>query len=286
MTRARLLPVLVTGLLGLLLGLLLGGCASSTDKPGAAPSTPSGTGAPVARTTPAPAPDPAPATGSCHRLTLRAATRPTDDAKAVPCGSRHTAVTIEVGRTRPLVDGHLLAIDSNRVQDQLARECPRRLPAYLGGSTTDQRLSRFRVVWFGPTVQQADLGASWYRCDVVALDHGNALADLPRRLRGILDKPHALDTFGTCGTAAPDAKQFQTVSCARRHTWRAVDVIELGGHAKYLGKKADAAANDACKSQAQQRAHGALRYTWSFQWPTRDAWNAGRHYGFCWVPTT
>ena len=35
---------------------------------------------------------------------------------------------------------------------------------------------------------------------------------------------------------------------------------------------------------ASGRSNGSLKYTWSFEWPTRDQWDAGQRYGYCWVP--
>jgi hypothetical protein len=247
---------------------------------------PSGAKTPAATvpSTPA-APAPPPRTGGCHRLTFSEAAAPTDSTEAVPCRSAHTSVTIHVGRLDPVVDGHLLAIDSPTVQAQLAERCPRRLPAYVGGSETARRLSRLAVVWFGPTVAEADRGARWYRCDLVALAGRDALVPLPRHMRGVLDRPGALDRWGTCGTRAPDADGFERVVCSRPHRWRAVDVIPLPRGARFLGKAATATANDRCQAIATARANGALKYSWSFEWPTRQQWNDGRRYGYCWVPT-
>jgi hypothetical protein len=140
------------------------------------------------------------------------------------------------------------------------------------------------VVWFGPTVQEADRGARWFRCDLVALAGDDQLAPLDRRMHGVLGKARALDRWGTCGTSAPGAKGFVRVICARRHHWRAVDVVDLPAGAAFLGKKATATANDRCQAVAAARAGSSLKYTWSFEWPTRQQWQDGRRYGFCWVP--
>jgi hypothetical protein len=273
MRRLLLLAVCVTA-------LLVTGCTTPT----APKAQPSPTPSPTPSSAPPEQPSPPPVAGSCHRLTMKSAARPTDSAPAVPCSAKHTSVTIKVGEINALNDGHLLAVDSSQVQDERSHTCPRKAPSYLGGSRSDQRLSRFRVVWFGPSVHQADLGASWFRCDIVALD-GGGLAELPKKVKGVLADPGALDTFGTCGTTAPDSKKFQAILCAHKHSWRAVDIIGLPQHARYLGGPADAAANDQCKTIAQDRAHGALQYSWSFQWPTADQWKDGRRFGFCWVPT-
>jgi hypothetical protein len=250
------------------------------DYAGPAPSP-----TPSAATTTAPAaPPPAPRVGSCHRLTFGQATAPTDESAPVPCTGEHTSVTIHVGRLDPVVDGHLLAVDSREAQAELARKCPPTMATYVGGSQKTQRLSRLTVVWFGPTVEQADAGARWFRCDLVALGGDDQLAPLARRMRGVLDRSSALDQWGTCGTAAPGTARFARVVCARPHRWRAVDVVALPAHARFLGKPATAAADRTCQSVAADRAQGALKYSWSFEWPTRQQWQDGRRYGLCWVP--
>ena len=123
-----------------------------------------------------------------------ASTRPptrSTRARPVPCRRPHTAVTIKVGKLAALADGHLLAVDSPTVRARLAEGLPagaRR--RYVGGDQTTQRLSRFEAVWFGPSLEQADAGADWFRCDVVGTasggraDHAAAQDEgRPRRTR-------------------------------------------------------------------------------------------------------
>lgn len=258
------------------LAVLLTGCSDDPDAgPTAAPVTP----------TPAAAPPAAPRVGACHQLSLRAASEPSSTARPVPCTKRHTAQTYYVGRIDPVEDGHLVALDSRRVLAQLADSCPRRLQRHLGGDDQALRLSRLQSVWFSPTVQQAGRGATWFRCDVIALAGDDQLLPLPRHTRGLLDDPQALDRYGTCGTAAPGSRRFAKVACVRKHTWRAVAAVDLIRHARYLGKKATAAADDACHDVASERASDELRFTWSFEWPNKQLWAAGQRWGWCWVPT-
>jgi hypothetical protein len=202
----------------------------------------------------------------------------------VPCGRPHTTQTFKVGALAALFDGHLLAVDSPAVQARLGNTCLKALPAYVGGDQTTQRLARLGAVWFGPSLDQADAGADWYRCDVIGIRKENALITLPRKMKGALDAPDALDRFGTCGTAAPDAASFERVVCSERHSWRAVDVVDLPASTRYLAKDAAATGDSACKDVAAKRANGALKYTWSFEWPSRADWAAGQRYGYCWVP--
>jgi glucose/arabinose dehydrogenase len=174
--------------------MAVAGCSS--DEPQAKKTTSSPTAAPV---TPPPAPPPR----ACYNLDFAAAVEPTSTAEPVPCTAQHTTTTIQVGTITPVVDGHLLAVDSDTVQQQVADRCRTRLAAYVGGDEETRRLSRLTVVWFTPTLAQSDQGALWFRCDVIALAGKDRLAPLPTKARGLLDSPGALDRFGTCGTSSP-----------------------------------------------------------------------------------
>jgi hypothetical protein len=249
------------------------GGSETTQKPSAGASVSSAPPSPVA-----------PKVGSCHKLTLDEATDPVDSGTPVPCSRPHTAVTFKVGKLAALADGHLLAVDSPTVQARLAKACPPALGDFVGGDQTTQRLSRLTAVWFGPSLDEADAGANWYRCDVVGLRKEGALISLPPKMKGVLDAQGALDRFGTCGTASPSAKNFQRVVCSEKHSWRAVDVVDLPKDAHYLAKDVTSTGDAACKDVAAQRANGALKYTWSFEWPPKAQWATGQRYGYCWVP--
>jgi Septum formation len=271
------------GLLVPLLLVLATGCSSSTSSPGEADAA--ATPSPRASVTPEPPPPAAPATGSCHALTVREATDPVDAGRAAPCSRRHTSVTVKVGDLDPVSDGHLLAIDSRTVRAQIEDACPDSPGAYIGGDETTKRLSRFEVVWFSPSLEQADAGANWYRCDIVAVRSQGKLLPLPARLKGVLDQDGALDRFGTCGTAtAPTARGFERVVCSEPHRSRAISVVDLPKDARYRDKGVEADANSSCKDAAAEKANGDLKYTWTFEWPTRAQWAAGQRYGYCWIP--
>ncbi|MFL6155823.1 MAG: septum formation family protein [Marmoricola sp.] len=272
MTRAtRSLALLGAGLLTV---AVLTGCSDS-----GAPAT---TGRPTPSV--APAPPPAPAVRTCHDLDVAAALRPSDATAPVPCTGRHTSVTIAVGQVDPVVDGHLLAIDSAPVQQQVADGCRARVDAYVGGSTETQRLSLVQAVWFSPSLTQADQGALWYRCDLVVSSGGTTFRPLPARTRNLLAGKQALDRYGTCGTAAPGTPAFTRVLCAAPHTWRARATIPLPAHARYLARPVGKAADSRCRDIEARRAANALKLRWSFEWPTRAQWDAGQRYGLCWTP--
>lgn len=274
-TRWLAVPAAVLAVLAVVTG-----CSSGT--PTSAPSSSgSPTPAPVPSATTAPPPPAAPAVGSCHRLSIVSATRPTDTTAPVPCSQRHTAVTYYVGRFDPVVDGHLLAVDSNAVQAQLADRCPKRLPAYLGGNAEDRRLARFRAVWFGPTVAQGDAGAQWFRCDVVAVASAGRLAPLGAHVKHVLDTSGALDRYGTCAPTAPASRGFLHVICSQKHSWQAIATVDLHG-VRFHGKGAQSVAENTCNSLGANRANGALKYSTGFEWPSRAGWDSGQRYGYCW----
>jgi hypothetical protein len=204
----------------------------------------------------------------------------------VPCTSRHAAQTIHVGRLDTHVDGHAVAVDSDRVIRQLSTECPRRLAAHLGGTAEDLDLSRFEVVWFSPTLEQSDLGAAWFRCDVIALAGNETLFPLPapRRLRGVLDGSGAA-AYGLCGTAAPGDPDFARVICGRPHSWRAIATIPLAGAKAYPGQqRVRSAGDDTCRDRVRERAEDPLKFQYGWEWPTRKQWLDGQRFGYCWAP--
>lgn len=251
----------------------------ATTAPGgsARPATPS------TEATPVPA---APKPRACYRLTFDELTAPSNDSRPVSCKEPHNTQTIHVGRLDAVVDGHLVAVDSRRVEQQLATTCPRQLRSYVGGSDQLRDLSRFTVVWFSPTVEESDQGANWFRCDLVALAGQGRLARLPGpgALSGALDRPGALEEYGLCGTAAPGSTGFTRVICSRRHSWRAVATIPLSG-TRYPGTAVvRRAGDDSCRDEVADRLGPADRFQYGWEWPTREQWDNGQRYGYCWAP--
>ncbi len=161
------------------LALLVSGCTGGADGSSVSGSPSATTSASASASSTAPVVPPAPERAACYRLSNRQLTRPTNASRAVPCTARHNARTIFVGRLRTVVDGHSVSVDSDRVQQQLATTCPRKLAAYVGGSPKSRNLSRFNVVWYSPTLDQSDRGASWFRCDLIAFADEQRLYPLP-----------------------------------------------------------------------------------------------------------
>ncbi|WP_341351362.1 septum formation family protein [Nocardioides convexus] len=209
---------------------------------------------------------------------------PTSESKPLPCTTAHTSETVAVGRIDALVDGHLLAVDSDRVQQQVASACPKALTSYLGGSVKSLRLSMIRPVWFTPTVEDSDAGADWYRCDAVVLAGTSALAELRSGIRNALGDAKARDRYAMCGTAAPDDKRFERVLCSAKHSWRAIDVV-LFPEGAYPGeKKVRAAGRSQCENAGADVAKDPLTFEWGYEWPTKEQWAMGQAFGRCWAP--
>lgn len=256
--------------------LLAGGCTSGEKQPSTAPKpTPPPRATPVA----------APKDGVCHQLTYEQALAPTTTDAPVPCRGPHTAQTYAVGRLTTEVGGHLVAVDSPRVQRQVRTTCPERLAAFLGASTERLRLSMLRAVWFTPTVEASDEGADWFRCDAIAVAGDQQLAALTGTLKGALrDTGADPGPWAMCGTAQPGTPGFRRVPCRESHRWRALRTIALAPDAYPGEAAAKAAGQKPCREAGRAVAKDALDYQWAYEWPTQAQWDAGQTYGICWAP--
>ncbi len=263
--------------------LALSGCGGGSDEPDPpAPSSPSvATSSPPAPTASA---APAPDTKACHDLTYDEAVAPTEDSAPVPCTGPHTAITFAVGELDTLLDGHLLAVDSDLVQERVSTSCPAQLADFLGGTPEDRQLSMLRSVWFTPTIEESDAGAGWYRCDVTALAADEKLAPLTGRLAGVLDRPEDAARYAMCGTAEPGSPDFARVICSADHTWRAIATVPFRGDDFPGLPTVRDDGQQRCEDIARGRADDALNFKWGYEWPTAEQWSDGQHYGLCWAP--
>lgn len=258
------------------------GCSGATTDAepdaGAAPQSATSSPAPPPRATPAPRPP----RNACYDLGYNEALAPTSESPSQSCRRPHTAETYGVGRVDNLADGHLLAVDSQQVQRQVARTCPAELSDFVGGTREDLRLSMLRPVWFTPTLAQSAAGADWYRCDVVSLLRDERLATVRGSLEGVLDTPQGRTRYGMCGTAPPDQQNFKRVACSRPHSWRAISVVDLGS-GRYPGKQAVNQAAQACEDAAREAAADPLDYDSGYEGPDREEWAAGKTFVRCWL---
>lgn len=266
----------------LIAGLLVTSGCSGADDPGqdGTPTKESPTSVPTVL----PEPPAAPEAGACYRLTAEGAAEATTDVPARDCQKPHTALTVAVDQVQALSGGHLLAIDSARVQDAVAKTCATRTGAFVGGSEEQRRLSILTPVWFTPTLAESDAGADWYRCDVVAAIGNGKLAPLSPDVEGALGTPEGRDRYGICATAAPGSKSSARVPCTAKHSWRAIATYDLPDGPWPNREKAEPAAETPCQDAALDLADSALDYEWGFDWPSKTEWTAGKRYGLCWAP--
>lgn len=266
MSSARALKAL----LACLIVVIVAACGTTTPAPAAKPK-------------PTP-PPPAPLVGVCRDLTFAAAAATSDSSPTVACTQKHTAVTVAVGTLVDKSQLKTLDINAPAVQQRLAVSCPKAVAAYVGARGRTFDLSQVQGLAFVPTPAQIASGANWYRCDLVVLAGPNTLAALAGTMHNALAQARGLDRWGTCGTAAPSAKTFRRVVCSSHHTWRAVAVIAIPAKSAYLAKSTSRTASLACRRIAATAAHGASKYTWSFEWPNQQQWLAGQRFGLCWLP--
>jgi len=255
----------------------------TSSVPTAAAASPSPPPTPTPTAPPRAAPVAVPPGGACYTLTFRQAVSPTNGEDPVACRAPHTAETFRVDRVDNVVAGHLLAVDSRRVQRDVARTCPASLGAHVGGAVDDQRLSMLRAVWFTPSLEQAGKGAAWFRCDAVALAGAEDLLDVQGTLAGALDTAEGRDRYGMCGTASPGAPDFERVPCGAPHSWRAFSVISLEP-GRYPGAGSVEETGSACEDAAAGVAADPLDYEWASEGPDAEQWAAGQTFVRCWAP--
>lgn len=271
----------MTRLAALLALCLLAGCGDSDDPPEPVSSTT--TARPTATAEPA-KPVKRPPVRACYRLAYDDAVAPTNDRAPVPCDREHTSVTFLVGELDTVVAGRLLAVDSARVQEQVATDCPRAFGRFVGGSVEDRRLSMLRAVWFTPTVEESDEGADWFRCDVIAVAADERLAPLTGPMAGVLDTEAGRDRYAMCGTAEPGTDGFRRVICSAAHSWRALSTVPFPGSGYPGEARVRAAGEEPCEAAGRAAADDALNFRWGYEWPTEGQWDAGQTYGICWAP--
>jgi hypothetical protein len=264
-----------------LLGALIAGCTGGSTESEKPEPTPTATATP----TPAVAPDP-PRAGRCYDLSYAEGLAPTVNASSVPCATSHTSQTFRVAQLDSVLDGHLLAVDSERARAQAAQACPQALPAYLGATPATLRLSMIRAVWFGPTVAESDAGHNWYRCDAVVLAGKEKLQPTKQSLRGVLATQAGRSRYGLCSTGKPGSSSFSRVVCSAEHSWRAIGTrtVKSAKSDAWPGERAARAGESSCKSSARARAEDKLKFSWGYEWPTEEQWDQGIQHGTCWIP--
>jgi Septum formation len=275
---------------GVTVALATGACSAEDSGPepagaSALSTTVSLSSEPSPTPTPTPAKAaPVPRNRACYAYGYAAAVAPVARGGSVPCARAHTAITFSVGDLDTVVGGHLVSVDSDLVQAQVAEECPRAFERFVGGSVEARRLSMLRPVWFTPSLPQSDEGANWYRCDAVAIAADERLARLVGRLQGVLGRPLAAERYAMCGTAEPGTPAFKRVACFSAHAWRALSTVDIPGRTFPGIETVRAAGQQICQDAASAQADDPLNYRWGYEWPTEAQWRSGQHYGICWAP--
>ena len=231
-----------------------------------------------------PAPPTARATGS--RYERRG--RPDDVAARRPVRPGAHLGTFDVGELDTVVAGHLLTVDSDRVRDQVAADCPDLFDGLRRRRRVEhQRLSMLRPVWFSPTVEQSDRGPTWYRCDAIAVEsEGRRWRPSAAGSRVCSDRAGGLATYGVCGTAEPGDRRLRAGRLRREHTWEAIDTVDVPGDVLPRQRAGRARRGQPCMDPARGGADDALTFEWGFEWPHRSSSGApGGRYGSAGRPT-
>lgn len=119
-------------------------------------------------------PPPAPEVGQCHRLSDADIEAMATYGADAGCDADHNSYTYVVGDLDELPDEpEALAATPAR------RACWDALPAVVGRSADDIQATLFDFAAFLPTPEDQELGADWYRCDLVAHGKGWSYQDLP-----------------------------------------------------------------------------------------------------------
>ena len=273
MTRATLVVLAAA--------VLVAGCSGA--RPGATgPTTTPHKTHPSTSVAPPPAP---PVVDACRNLTYGDISHYSNADPVVDCTKPHTSYTFAVESLPATVSVTGASIGNKSIQHAASAGCNEAFASFIGGTEVDRELSRLTVTYFLPDQAGFDLGASWVRCDVVALQTPRSLGLLPDKLKGFLDGAHALDDYGLCSQNAPGSDTATLVMCKERHMYRALTAIRLGADgAAYPGTEVTSTGGQQkCADfvTAQLGAAGGYTYAWTF--PTATDWSNGQRYGYCWL---
>jgi hypothetical protein len=233
------------------------------------------------------APPPAPSVGECRSLSYADISLYSNESKAQPCSKPHTAFTFAVEQLPDDIAFDGVKIENDAVQGAAADSCQQAYVAYIGGDTASRALTRLTVTYFVPKQTGFDAGAHWVRCDIVALQSDNSLAELPGKLDGLLDHGHA-GAYDVCSRGDPSQHDSLLVMCTQDHTYRAVAAIRLGdSKAPYPGEQSalDQGQQD-CKQVIADLLGVTGGFTFSWTYPSASDWSAGQRFGYCWNETS
>jgi Septum formation len=262
-----------------------GGCSTSalSGPSDPAPSTTTFT-PPTKKADP---PPPPPEVGACRQLSYSAIGHYSNTAPTVPCSGSHTAYTFDVQTIPSDVNVAGVSISNKSIQDAASAGCRSAFDRFIGGDAAKRALSRLSVTYFLPEQAGFNRGAHWVRCDVVALETASALAPLPKNLKGFLDQPASLHSYGVCSHGAPGAQLATLVMCTQPHGYRALTTLRLGAAtAPYPGRAvAGPAGQQRCSDFLAEKLGSTAGYSFAWTYPTPADWAAGQRFGYCWEKT-
>lgn len=222
---------------------------------------------------------------ACRNLTRAAVAKPSNTTPVVDCADPHNAETYAAGPL-PARFKHA-AIDDHKLADWAYDTCAARLERHLGADQSLLMRSMLSWVWFGPSRSAWADGARWYRCDLIGGGQaGAAYVDLPTSTRNLLRGKNPDDRWLACARGK-SVDGGEKVSCADKHTWRAVTTIKVGSpNAAYPG---DAAVVATSKQYCSSSVHAWLgypkTYDYAYTWFGEDEWAAGNRRSVCWART-
>lgn len=269
--------------------LVLSSCTLGGEPaaPSSAPPSSAAVSDPLPTRTDSPDPDPPPREGACRRVSATGLDSIVDDSPVVACRKRHTAETFFVGTLPKSATRGATTAGRARVERAADRICRTRFREHVGGDRADRRLTLLRPTYFLPASEQFALGARWVRCDVYAYATPDRLAALPRATKGFLSRERASAALDRCSPVSPSRREFRHVACRQAHRWRAVAVLPLGGRQEeYPGlRRAQNRAERRCESPVRRYLDTTDAFSYGFEVPRRDAWQAGDRLALCWART-
>ncbi len=287
MTVSWLQPALRPLAVGLGVVILAAGCSANsepnagddgTDK--SSSSSPPGTKTPP--------PPPPPKTDTCRALGFSDIGRYSNTTATLPCDEPHTAYTFAVKNLPSDIAFEGVQIKNDAIQQQAGESCLDAFVKYVGGDAATRARVRLTVTYFLPDQRAFDRGAHWVRCDIIALQAEQILADLPPKLEGLLDDDSAIDDYGLCSTGEPGTNDSTMVMCNQEHTYRAIAALRLGSTSEsYPGESVtNTDGKQRCEDLIVDLLDEESGFTFSWTFPTPADWHEGQRFGYCWNKTT
>ena len=225
-----------------------------------------------------------PKVGACRQLTPGDIKATSNDSPTVPCTGRHTAETFAVGEFPADVAAD--DIDDPSLGAHVFDVCRQKFGKFLGGDESMVMRATVTWAWFRPSEAAWKQGARWWRCDVVGGgEQSKALVQLPKTAKGIL-LGKVSDRWMVC-VNGPSVSEAPKIPCSRRHTWRAVTTIVLGGAKDpYPGDRlVESRTRDFCSESVGAWLNYPVDYDFGYTWFHEAEWQAGNRRSICWART-